>query len=348
MNLGTLKTAGAFVLLGTVAAGCGKKSSSGGGIGAPLAYPPTAAVTPSALVALSGASSLFASLAFQMPTANSSSRTSTVLDLIKERLFSSSTAGPTDLLRLIKNVDTRMSDLDAQFSGQPSWLSGTAVDYSTTFTVPATSGTAGLPLKAQCKTTYSTTGLVLVGNDGNDWYLLDGDTGSGAMTVNKVSGTSDADRIVDGYMIVLPQDASARESGFNGSTALIHYRADNTAGTMEFTAGGVNIGFDQAHAKSNATYFYIEVERGGTPSTPATLETGCFDKSTLAEVTPTSTCTAQTDLAFSVPTLGANGVGTTSMGTVPTTTAANVNLPTLNAGFITKLSTEFSSVPTLE
>lgn len=348
MGLATLRTTGVLMLMGTVAVGCGKKTGDGGGIGAPLAYPPTAAVTPSGLVSLSGASSMFASLALQTPFSTSDSRTSSVLDLIKERLFSSSTAGPTDLLKLIKNVDTRMSSLDEQFSSTPSCLSGTAVDYSTTFTVPATSGTAGLPLKVQCRSTYSTTGLVLVGQDGNDWYLLDGDTGSGAMTVNKISGTSDADRIVDGYMIVLPQDASARESGFNGSTALIHYRADNTAGTMEFTAGGVNIGFDQAHAKSNATYFYIEVERGGSASTAATLETGCFSKETLAEVTPTSLCTAQSDLAFGVPTLGTNGVGTTSMGSVPTTTAANVNLPTLNSGFITKLSTAFSSVPTLE
>lgn len=337
----------AFVSTLAIAA-CGKHS--GGAIGAPQVYPPTAAVTPSSLVTSSGAA-LTINSRQGLLTQDFHPQSDSVLDLIKTRLFSS---GPTNLLQLVKNVDNRMTQLDSQFSTKPTCFSGTAVDYSTTFGVPAATGattTKDLPLFLQCGTSYSgetsdVTGHLLVGQKDNTWYLVDGDTGSGAMSVGQVTGTSDADRVVDGYMIVLPHNKAARENNYDGSTALIHYKADAAAGTLEFTAGGVGIGFAQAHAKSNATHFYIELLRDNSG---ATLETGCFTKTDLTSVADATVCTSQTDLAFSLVTLGTTANGQTSMGTaVSATTANNVNLTELNAHFITKLSTAFADVPEMK
>lgn len=360
---------GAVTLLATAGfVSCGKKDKkSGGSIGAPQAYPPTKTVTPSKLVTSSGTSSLVddvyrstlsddisnlnVSHGYQMagtpvePTTEAD-KTAAMAEL-KSRLFSE---GPTNLLKLIKNVDARMAEYDQRVSGSetaPSCLSSTPVDLSSVFSVPAASGTTTIPLYGQCRDSIS--GLTLIfGKKDNDWYLVDGatkDTDGSANCVAsmvKISGTADSDRVVDGHMVVTYKAAT---NNFSGSTTLMHFKSDVAAGTLEFTAGGVGIGYNQVHAKSNATNLYLVYQSSAT-SSAGTLYHACFKASDLTLASSISDCDSLKS-SLSLVTLGTKAVGTSAppAGSVPATDANNVDLTQLVTNYCDKLGSAFTSVP---
>lgn len=355
-----------IVSMATLTAGCSKNKSKSSGvtIGAPQAYPPTKKVTPDQLAASSGTSSLtentfistmsgdMASLLVadrfrttpQEPSTDAAKNA--LMSEVKARLFSD---GPTNLLKLIKNVDDRMAGYDLRSSSSkdaPSCLSSAPVDLSTVFTVPAATGTSAFPFFGQCRetTSGSTDQTIVFGKKDNDWYLVDGaTTGSSGTamciaTFAKISGTTDASRVVDGYMVV----TDGKTDNFSGSTTLMHFNADVAAGSLEFTAGGVGIGFNQVHSKSDGTHVYVQAQDSVANS--GALVHACFNASDLT-LTPISDCSAlQSSLAL--VSLGTIAAGTTSLGSaVPATSANNINLTTLISDYCGKITSSFDSVP---
>ena len=376
-NSMSVKGAAMILAAGAIALyACSKDDDgSGASIGAPQAYPPTAAVTPGQLVLAAGTgSSSFVGKQTGAPRANPDSAASlasaasaaalgtlvavepstdgektAMLDTLKQRLFSE---GPTNLLKLVKNVDNRMKDYDgrvASMSEVPDCLSSTPVDLSTVFSVPAASGTTTFPLFGQCQETINNGGMTLMfGKKDTDWYLVDGASagldGSAdcVFSMSKISGTSDADRVVDGYMAV---DYQGKTDNFTGSTTLLHFKADVAAGTLEFTAGGIGIGPNQVHTKSNKEYLYIQTQ-DRTLSGSASLYHACFSAADLS-LTTLSNCSAlQSSLTLvSLGTTAAGSyIGGGSTRSVPATDANNVDLTGLYAGYCGKLSTAFSGV----
>ncbi len=356
-----------IVSMATLTAGCSKNKSKSSGvtIGAPQAYPPTKKVTPDQLAASSGTSSLtentfistmsgdMASLLVadrfrttpQEPSTDAAKNA--LMSEVKARLFSD---GPTNLLKLIKNVDTRMAEYDTRSSGSksaPSCLSSTPVDLSTVFTVPALSGTTTIPLFGQCRETVAgATNLTLIfGKKDNDWYLLDGTTkgSSGTETciasMVKVSGTTDAERIVDGYMVV----TGGKSDNFEQSTTLMHFYADVATGTLEFSAAGSGIGFDQVHSRTDGDFVYVQAQDSVANS--GVLVHACFKASDLTLASISDCSTLQSSLAL--VSLGTIAAGTTSLGSaIPATSANNVNLTTLISNYCGKISgTSLDSVP---
>ncbi len=359
----------AVIIAGSLLAvsGCGKKEDKGSGesTGAPQVYPPTALVTPSSLVnsAGTGAVNLFALasdlnvsptpknyMGLAAPTEPSDSTTkTTIMNTVKERLFS---PGPTNMLELVKSVDRRMGEYDRRVSEMekvPSCLSSAAVDVSSTFSVPAASGVTTFPLFGQCQETMNPGLTIMFGKKDNDWYLVDGATkdldgsDSCVMTMAKISGTSNLDRVVDGYMVVVYQ---GKTDNFTGSTALLHYKANVTAGTLEFTAGGHGIGAQQVHAKSSKDYLYVQVQSGQGTSA-GTLYHACFSASNLSSVDLSSCSSLQSSLEL--VSLGSKALGSYSVGssssTVLGSTADNVDLRTLVPNFCGKLATAFTAIP---
>lgn len=346
---------------------CGEKDKgSGGSIGAPQAYPPTAQVTPGSLLASSGTGSgvviktrkkqaINLTRASQLMMANpvepsTGAEKLQMMETVKTRLFS---RGPTNMLELVKGVDRRMSEYDsrvAQMSETPACLSSTPVDVSSTFTVPAASGTTTFPLFGQCQETLSPGLTLMFGKKDNDWYLVDGSVqdldGSDAcvMTMAKISGTSDADRVVDAYMAVIDH---GKTNNFAGSSALMHFRADVAAGTLELTAGGVGIGAEQIHAKSNASHVYVQLQAGASGST-GTLYHACFSATDLSNVALANCSTLKDSLELvSLGTKAAGqyvGPGGQSINISPSE-ANNVDLTTVAPAFCGKLETAFSSIP---
>jgi len=370
-NSKSVKGAAIILAAGAIALyACSKDDSgSGASIGAPQAYPPTAAVTPGQLVIAAGTgSSSFVGKKTAATRANPDSASSVaalgtlvavepstdaektaMLDTVKQRLFSE---GPTNLLKLVKNVDDRMKDYDgrvASMSTAPECLSSTPVDLSTVFSVPAASGTTTFPLFGQCQETINNGGMTLMfGKKDTDWYLVDGasadldGSASCVFSMSKISGTSDADRVVDGYMIV---DYEGKTDNFTGSTTLMHFKADVAAGTLEFTAGGIGIGPNQVHTKSNKEYLYIQTQDRSL-SGSASLYHACFSAVDLS-LTTLSNCSAlQSSLTLvSLGTTAAGSyIGGGSSHSVPATDANNVALTGLYAGYCGKLSTAFSGV----
>jgi len=132
-NSKSVKGAAIILAAGAIALyACSKDDDgSGASIGAPQAYPPTAAVTPGQLVIAAGTgSSSFVGKKTAATRANPDSASSVaalgtlvavepstdaektaMLDTVKQRLFSE---GPTNLLKLVKNVDDRMKDYDSR------------------------------------------------------------------------------------------------------------------------------------------------------------------------------------------------------------------------------------------
>ncbi len=370
-NSVSVKGAAVVLVAGAIALyACSKDDDgSGASIGAPQAYPPTAAVTPGQLVIAAGTgSSSFVGKKTAATRANPDSAASAaalgtlvavepstdgektaMLDTVKQRLFSE---GPTNLLKLVKNVDDRMKEYDTRVAGMsaaPECLSSTPVDLSTVFSVPAASGTTTFPLFGQCQETINNGGMTLMfGKKDTDWYLVDGasadldGSASCVFSMSKISGTSDADRVVDGYMVV---DYEGKTDNFTGSTTLMHFKADVAAGTLEFTAGGIGIGPNQVHTKSNAEYLYIQTQDRSL-SGSASLYHACFSAVDLS-LTTLSNCSAlQSSLTLvSLGTTAAGSyIGGGSSHSVPATDSNNVDLTGLYAGYCGKLSTAFSGV----
>ena len=357
----------AIVSLAMFSSGCSKKkdSSNGVSIGAPQAYPPTKTVTPAQLTTSSGTSALtenafestmsadVASLVITDRSRTTPQEPSTdaaknaLMSEVKSRLFSD---GPTNLLKLIKNVDSRMAEYDTRSSGSksaPACLSSTPVDLSAVFSVPASSGTSTIPLFGQCRETVAgSTNLTLIfGKKDNDWYLLDGTTKGSSGTdaciasMVKVSGTTDAERVVDGYMVV----TGGKADKFEQSTTLMHFYADVAAGTLEFSAAGSGIGFDQVHSRTDGDFLYVQAQDANSNS--GALVHACFKASDLT-LTSISDCSALQS-SLSLVSLGTVAAGTTSLGSaIPATSANNVNLTTLITDYCGKISgTSFDAVP---
>ncbi len=362
----TLLYSATTVLVVATAISCGKKDKkSGGSIGAPQAYPPTKTVTPTQLVNSSGTSSLveqaykstlsddISSLQVTQHDAlsgtpvepSTDAEKNTAMADLKSRLFSE---GPTNLLKLIKNVDARMAEYDQRVSGSesaPSCLSSTPVDLSSVFSVPAASGTTTLPIYGQCRDSIN--GLTLIfGKKDTDWYLVDGATkdtdGSASCVASmvKISGTTDATRVVDGHMVVTYK---AMTNNFTGSTTLMHFKSDVAAGTLEFTAGGVNIGYNQVHAKSDANYLYLLYQNSAS-SSAGTLYHACFKASDLTLASSINDCTSLKN-SLSLVSLGTKAIGSSGGQTIPPTDANNVDLTQLVTNYCDKLGTAFSEVP---
>jgi hypothetical protein len=269
----------------------------------------------------------------------------TAMSELKTRLFS---AGPTNLLKLIKNVDARMAEYDQRVSGSssaPTCLSSTPVDLSTVFSVPAASGTTNIPIYGQCRDSIN--GLTLIfGKKDDNWYLVDGatkDTDGSANCVAsmvKISGTADSNRVVDGHMVVTYK---AQTNNFTGSTTLMHFKSDVAAGTLEFTAGGINIGYNQVHAKSDANYIYLLYQTSAS-SSAGTLYHACFKASDLTLASSINDC-ASLKSSLGLVTLGTKAVGTVGSQAVPPTDANNVDVTQLVTNYCDKLGTAFESVP---
>ena len=344
---------------------CGKDKKNGGSIGAPQAYPPTATVTPGQLRIASGTSSSvkLGKTAVMESTAKVSRGQLTVapqepasdgdktamLDIVKSRLFSE---GPTNLLKLVKNVDNRMKEYDSRVAGMdkaPDCLGSTPVDVSSTFSVPASTGTTTFPLHMQCQETADPGLTLAFGKKDNDWYLVDGaikdldGSDNCVMTMAKISGSSDADRAVDAYMAIVYQ---GKTDNFSGSSTLMHFKADVAAGTLELTAGGVGIGANQMHVKSNANFLYIQTQ-DRTLSASAALYHACFKASdlTLTAIADCAALQSSLELVSLGTKVGGSYVGGGQTFSVPATEANNIDLRTVVPDYCGKLSTAFSGIP---
>jgi hypothetical protein len=273
-----------------VLSGCGGSSSaSNARIDLPRVYPPVRASTPSSLIldpmyqAAAKTSALrVAGLpqALVSPAAN-------LAQTIQERLY---TAGPTEILRIVHELDDRTLQLDTTPSKHECL---TATPRATTIALP---GGQTFTLQLQCIEHWSGGGGwiafgfdsaqsadagLIAAHGGNDFYLLEGQTGGMGGAYHLAAGSGN----VEGWMSV----ADSRVP--SGSQVLMHLLTDQSAGTTELTLAGSGVGFCAAHLKTSSDYLFIRAKTNGAPppGTPISAagqycdaaRSGCFATSAL-------------------------------------------------------------------
>lgn len=160
--------------------------------------------------------------------------------VVKQRLFC---AGPTELLRLLDDLDGRAHQVASMARPGAACLMTAAVDHAADLDLPG-----GQPFHhfLQCKESAIE---LAFGDQAGAWYLRSG--GGAGGNVFSVSPTSD----VSGYLWVDGQLA--------GSTVLLRLATSKAQGTVELTGGGVGVGFCALHFRSDAAHLWLRINPDG-------------------------------------------------------------------------------------
>ena len=172
------------------------------------------------------------------------------------------TAGPTYIPDILASIDERLDEINTRaLDSDSACLSNPAVALNISVMGEV------FPIYVQCYDIFSGgTGGMIFGKSNDVWYLYSnvGQVRSVASIAETASGYQ-----VEAFLSVGQENASSASCSntFDGcSYAGIHFIADSSSESFEFTAGGTNIGFCGAHLKSNGTFVYGVGSEGGLGS----------------------------------------------------------------------------------
>lgn len=263
----------------------------------PKVFPIVRANTPSALIAdsafASGPQASFEVLAGEdagVPPAGDESAIQLAL-AVQERLY---TAGPTELLRLVHELDQRTARLDGMVSGHACLATTPVVK---TIRVP---GRQPFVMQLQCLEQHVGGWMAfgfadspdaeqrdagVASEHARDFYLVEGQVGGmgGAYHVHEDSDPTKAE--VEAWITV----ADSRVP--TNSQVLMHLLSRSVTATTELTFAGSGVGFCSAHLKVSPEYLFIQAKTNaalppGAAMDPAvqycdSLRLGCFATSAL-------------------------------------------------------------------
>lgn len=311
-----------------IAPSCGSKS--GASIALPRLYPPIREMTPTALVTdptyaatgvavmakKSGLESAGGGSATSGPDGSGAGGMSGstqpggagamagAIDLavaVQERLY---TPGPTEILRIVSELDGRTAGLDTDPGSHPCL---TSAPVPLTYALP---GGQAFTVQLQCLQSF---------RDGSGWVAFGFDTAlqtpaadtggaGGASTVHVGDVTADAGAfyLVEGQpngmggAYRLDRTTSSVEGWISvgdktvqsGSQVIMHLVTDHPNGLLELTFAGSGVGFCAAHLKTNPSNLFIEGKTNGAPAPGTPLppngqycdadRSGCFALADLA------------------------------------------------------------------
>jgi hypothetical protein len=205
---------------------------------------------------------------------------------IQERFYS---AGPTSLLRIVKELDDRVAMLDTNTARHPCL---TEEPVASSYALP---GGQTFGVKLQCLERSGSTWLAFgfdraasadAGNvttdASNDFYLVTGQE-SGMGGAYRIEGKTGN---VEAWITVADENAPTN------SQVILHLLTNKQAGTLELSLAGSGVGFCAAHLKTNADYLWVSGKTNGAapPGTdvPAgtqycdAVRSGCFAATALA------------------------------------------------------------------
>ena len=264
-----------------------------GEIELPQVYPPVRAATPAQLIAdpeyagttpgggVYGAAEL--GRAQQRQTAVN------LATLIQERFYS---AGPTHILRIIKELNDRVLALDTDPSAHEC-LTATPVPWS--YALPAGQN---MTVQLQCLQEFGAAGSAGAGwlafgfdrasaadagrveaGEGNDFYLIMGQEAGNGGAYHIAGATGD----VEGWIAVADRNVPLN------SQVLMHLVTNKAAATLELALGGAAVGFCSAHLKASRDHLFVS-GRTNAPPPPGSpmagqycdaLRAGCYDTAAL-------------------------------------------------------------------
>jgi len=246
-------------------AGSAGHTAGGTALTLPQVYAAVRAATPTALIA--SGSALWLGPQGELGTARQALEGGVNLaTAVQDRFYS---GGPTDLLRIVKDLDDRVQGgwvgfgivahepADAGASDSAESASDAAVDAGA-----AGDGDAGVPFP------------------GRDFYLVEGQTGG-----NGGAYHIDSNGNVEAWIAVAERDIPAN------SQVLMHLRTAHVAKTLELALAGSGVGFCAAHLKTNPASLFV-TGKTNAPPPPGTEQmvgtqycdadrAGCFQASAL-------------------------------------------------------------------
>ena len=172
------------------------------------------------------------------------------------------TSGPTYIPDILASIDARLAEINTRaLDNDPACLRNPAVAVNISVMGEV------FPIYVQCYDIFSGgTGGMIFGKSNDVWYLYS-NVGQ-VRSVASIAETSNGYQ-VEAFLSVGQENASSASCSntFDGcSYAGIHFIADSSSESFEFTAGGTSIGFCGAHLKSNGTFVYGVGSEGGLGS----------------------------------------------------------------------------------
>ena len=230
---------------------------------------------------------------------------------IQERFYS---AGPTHILRIVKELNDRVLGLDTDPSSHPC-LTAAPVPWS--YALPGQRVTVQL----QCLQEFGAAGSAGAGwlafgfdrasaadagptqaSEGNDLYLIMGQEAGNGGAYHIAGATGN----VEGWIAVADRNVPLN------SQVLMHLLTDKAAGTLELALGGAAVGFCSAHLKASRDYLFVS-GRTNAPPPPGSPMAGQYCDARRAGCFATAALT--TDLGESSPSCA--GVGASAFAIVP-------------------------------
>lgn len=263
---------GTGAAMGGTGAAMGGKGAAMGGSGSaddklqvPQLYPLLRASTPTNLIADSAFRSETGTALETLPgdDAGMPSLPGTVGmgQAVQERLY---TAGPTEILRIVHELDSRTSGIDTDSAHHPC-LSSTPIEHDFSFP-PGQHFHVALQCLQDWGGGYVAFGFVPAGSagdedagvsaadGGHDFYLIEGqDGGMGGAYHVRANGD------VEAWLTVADSRAP------NNSQVLMHLMTNAAAATTELAFGGSGVGFCSAHLKTGADQLFIRGKLNAPP-----------------------------------------------------------------------------------
>jgi hypothetical protein len=274
---------GCALVLGLGCAEDGKGSPTR--ITLPQVYPPVRDVTPTGLIANAQYAVATPSGDLGLTRQRQTTGAISLATAVQERFYS---GGPTDILRIVSDLDNRVLGLDTDPSAHDCLTSApVAVSYA----LPAGQSFSA---KLQCMQTFPAgpvggAGWVafgfdqaavagdagpVVASEGNDFYLVEGQA-NGMGGVYHIAGATGS---VEGWIAVADRSAPLN------SQVIMHLLTDEPAGTLELAVAGSGVGFCSGHLKANADHLFVSGRTNAPPPPGAAMSgqycdvsrAGCF------------------------------------------------------------------------
>jgi len=250
-----------------------------GEIELPQVYPPVREVTPSQLIAdaqyAGGLPSEGLAAATELGRARQKQTAINLATVVQERFYST---GPTDLLRIIQDLDNRVRGLDTNPASHPCL---TAPPVPWTYSLPAGQS---FTVKLQCLQEFGAPGSMGAGwvafgfdrpaeadagpaeaSDGNDFYLIEGqEAGNGG--AYHISGATGS---VDAWLAVADRNVPLN------SQVVARLVTDKPAKTLELALAGAAVGFCGAHLKTSLDHLFVR-GRSNAPPPPGSPMAGQY------------------------------------------------------------------------
>lgn len=286
-----------------------------GDIDLPQVYPPVREVTPSQLIGnpefAAPASADGVTGAALIGRAQLGQTAVNLATVVQERFYST---GPTDVLRIVHDLNTRVLGLDTDPAAHPC-LTEAPVPWA--IALPAGQS---IVVQLQCLEEFGTPGAAGAGwvafgferaavadagpataSAGNDFYLVEGQPGGngGAYHISGATGS------VDAWLAVAERDVPLN------SQVVARLVTDQSAKTLELALAGSAVGFCSAHLKADPDHLFVR-GRTNAPPPPGSPMAGQYCDAQRAGCYATAALT--TDLGAGAPECAALGPSSFAVG----------------------------------